>query len=106
MAYVMTDYNQTAVRREIADALLKALERRHEVADAVVEADNKPTAVKAIAQLLDTSHLAVETIMSMSFDQLTKDSRKNILAELEDWNKQLSSAVQKCPVSLGSSLQF
>ena len=33
----MTDHDRAAARREIADALLKALERRHELADVVVE---------------------------------------------------------------------
>ncbi len=36
------------------------------------------------------SHLAAEAVMGMSFDQLTIESRRKILAELEDLNKQLS----------------
>lgn len=86
----MTDQDRKAARREIADALLKALERRHEIADIVVESDNKAAAVEAIVTLLDTSHVAAEAVMGMSFDMLTKDSRRKILAELEDLNKQLS----------------
>jgi len=102
----MTDHDQTAARREIADALLKALERRHEVADAVVEAENKAAAVEAIIKLLDTTHLAAEAVMSMSFDRLTIDSRKRILAELEDLNKQLSFTVGERPASSGESLEL
>jgi GNAT superfamily N-acetyltransferase len=100
----MTDHDQTAARREIADALLKALERRHEVSDAVVEAENKAAAVKAIVKLLDTSQLAAEAVMGMSFDRLTIDSRKKILAELEDLNKQLSFTIGERPASSGDSL--
>ena len=100
----MTDHDRKAARREIADALLKALERRHEVADVVVESQNKATAVEAIVQLLNTSHLAAEAVMSMSFDRLTIDSRKQILAELEDLNKQLSFTVGERPASSGESL--
>ena len=100
----MTDHDQTAARREIADALLKALERRHEVADVVVEAENKAAAVEAIVKLLDTSHLAAQAVMSMSFDRLTIDSRKKILAELEDLNNQLSFTVGERPASSGDSL--
>jgi hypothetical protein len=100
----MTDHDQTAARREIADALLKALERRHEVADVVVESENKAAAVEAIVSLLDTSHLAAEAVMSMSFDRLTIDSRKQILAELEDLNKQLSFTIGERPASSGESL--
>ena len=101
-----TDHDRKAARREIADALLKALERRHEVADVVVESENKVTAVEAIVQLLDTSHLAAEAVMSMSFDRLTIDSRKQILAELEDLNKQLSFTLGERPASSGDTLEL
>jgi len=102
----MTDQDRKAARREIADALLKALERRHEVADVVVESENKAAAVEAIVQLLDTSNLAAEAVMSMSFDRLTIDSRKQILAELEDLNKQLSFTVGERPASSGDTLEL
>ena len=102
----MTDQDRKAAHREIADALLKALERRHEVADVVVESENKAVAVEAIVNLLDTSHLAAEAVMSMSFDRLTIDSRKQILAELEDLNKQLSFTVGERPASSGDTLEL
>jgi len=101
-----TDHDRKAARREIADALLKALERRHEVADVVVESENKVAAVEAIVQLLDTSNLAAEAVMSMSFDRLTIDSRKQILAELEDLNKQLSFTLGERPASSGDTLEL
>jgi GNAT superfamily N-acetyltransferase len=85
---------------------LKALERRHEVADVVVESENKVAAVEAIVQLLDTSNLAAEAVMSMSFDRLTIDSRKQILAELEDLNKQLSFTLGERPASSGDTLEL
>lgn len=102
----MTDHDQTAIRREIADTLLAALERRHEVADAIVEAKNKPAAVEAIVKLLGTSHLAAEAVMSMSFDQLTQDAREKILTELDDLNKQLSFAAKERPASSGETLEL
>jgi GNAT superfamily N-acetyltransferase len=102
----MTDQDRKAARREIADALLKALERRHEIADVVVESENKAAAVEAIVKLLDTSHVAAEAVMSMSFDQLTIDSRRKILAELEDLNKQLSFTLGERPASLGETLEL
>jgi GNAT superfamily N-acetyltransferase len=102
----MTDHDRKAARREIADALLKALERRHEVLDLMVESDNRAAAVEAIASLLDTSHLGAEAVMSMSFDQLTKDSRKKIQAELEDLNKQLSFTIGERPASSGETLEL
>ena len=102
----MTDHDRKAARREIADALLKALERRHEIADVVVESENKAAAVEAIVRLLDTSHVAAEAVMGMSFDQLTIDSRRKILSELEDLNKQLSFTLGERPASSGETLEL
>jgi len=102
----MTDHDRKAARREIADALLKALERRHEVLDLMVESDNKAAAVEAIVGLLDISHEGAEAVMNMSFDRLTKDSRKIIQAELEDLNKQLSFTLGERPASSGDSLEL
>lgn len=102
----MTDHDRKAARREIADALLKALERRHEVLDLIVEADNKAAAVDAIVGLLETSHTGAEAVLGLSFDQLTKDSRKIIQAELEDLNKQLSFTLGERPASSGDSLEL
>ena len=102
----MTDQDRKAARREIADALLQALERRHEVLDLMVESENKGAAVEAIVSLLDTSHVAAEAVMNMSFDQLTKDSRRQIQAELEDLNKQLSFTLKERPASSGETLEL
>jgi ribosomal protein S18 acetylase RimI-like enzyme len=102
----MTDQDHKAARREIADALLKALERRHDIADVVVESENKAAAVEAIVALLDTSHVAAEAVMGMCFEQLTIDSRRKILAELEDLNKQLSFTLGERPASSGESLEL
>jgi GNAT superfamily N-acetyltransferase len=100
----MTEHDRAAARREITDALLKALDRRHEVLDAIVEADDKDAAVEAISTLLETSRLGGEAVMAMSFAQLTKDSRRKIANELEDLNKQLSFTLGDRPASSGESL--
>src|ERR1700751_1814420 len=102
----MTDHDRTAARREIADALLQALERRHEVLDLMVESENKAAAVEAIVSLLDTSHVAAEAVMNMCFDRLTKDSRKKIQAELAALNKQLSFTLNERPASSGETLEL
>lgn len=103
---MIADHDRKAVRREIADALLNALERRHEIADVVVESENNAAAVEAIVNLLDTSHAAAEAVMGMSFAQLTRDSRGKILAELEDLNKQLSFTLGERPASSGETLEL
>ncbi len=102
----MTDQDRKAARREIADALLKALERRHEVLDLIVDSEDKAAAVEAIVALLDTSHAGAEAVMGMSFDLLTKDSRKKIQADLEDLNKQLSFTLGERPASSGETLEL
>jgi ribosomal protein S18 acetylase RimI-like enzyme len=102
----MTDHDRKAARREIADALVKALERRHEVLDLMVESENTAAAVEAIVSLLGTSHVGAEAVMSMSFEQLTKDSRKEIQAELEDLNRQLSFTLKERPASSGETLEL
>jgi len=100
----MTDQDQTAARREITDALLSALNHRHEVLDVIVEADDRPTAVAAIAALLNTSARGGEAVMGMAFDQLTKDSRREIAAELDDLNSQLTFMLNERPASSDDSL--
>ncbi|MBO0864146.1 MAG: GNAT family N-acetyltransferase [Mycobacterium sp.] len=100
----MTNHDRVAARREIADALLTALERRHEVLDLIVDANDHPAAIEAIVGLLGTSHRGAEAVMGMAFDQLTKDSRKRIAAELDDLNSQLSFTLKERPASSGDSL--
>lgn len=100
----MTDHDRATARREITDALQKALDRRHEVLDVIVEADDKKSAVEAISTLLGMSNLGGEAVMAMSFDQLTRDSRRRIADELEDLNKQLHFTLGERPASSGDTL--
>ena len=100
----MTDQDQRAARRDIADALLSALNHRHEVLDVIVEADDRTAAVAAIAALLNTSVRGGEAVMSMAFDQLTKDSRRKIAAELDDLNSQLTFTLNERPASSDDSV--
>jgi GNAT superfamily N-acetyltransferase len=102
----MTDHDRAAVRREITDALQKALDRRHEVLDVIVEADDKPGAVAAIAKLLGVTKLGAESVMAISFDQLTGDARRTIAKELADLNAQLSFMLDERPASSGENLSL
>jgi hypothetical protein len=103
-ADAMTDHDRAAARREITDALLTALERRHEVLDLIVAANDRPSAADGIVALLGTSRLGAEAVIGMSFDQLTKDSRKKIAAELDDLNNLLSFTFKDRPASSGDTL--
>lgn len=102
----MTALDRAVSRRAITDALLKAMERRHEVLDVIVDSDDRPAAVRAIAELLGTSPLGCEAVMGMSFDQLTKDSRRTIAAELDDLNNELTFTLGERPASLGETLML
>jgi GNAT superfamily N-acetyltransferase len=88
--HVMTDDDGRAARREIADALVRALERRHELLDVVVKSEDYDAAIEAITTRLGTSHAAGEAVLRLSFDRLTRVSRRRIAAELEDLNQELS----------------
>jgi GNAT superfamily N-acetyltransferase len=86
----MTQQDSRVERREIAHALVQALERRHELLDVVVESEDYDAAIESIASALGTSLVAAEAVLRLSFDRLTKVSRRRIAAELEDLNTQLS----------------
>ncbi|MFW0787501.1 GNAT family N-acetyltransferase [Gordonia sp. CPCC 206044] len=102
----MTDLDLATTRRDITDALLTALERRHEVLDAIVEAEDRGEAVKAIATLLDKSTLGAEAVLGMSFYQLTKDERRKNQAELDDLNNALTFTLAERPASSGDTLDL
>lgn len=100
----MIPVDRAVSRREITDALLKAMERRHEVLDLIVAADDRAAAVTAIAELLGTSGQACEAIMGLSFQQLTRDSRQKIADELDDLNNELTFTLGERPASSGETL--
>ena len=100
----MTNDDVRVERREIADTLVRALERRHEVLDAIVESEDYDAAIEAIARLLDTSAVAGEAVLRLSFDRLTRVSRRKIAAELEDLNNEFSFTVGEQPANLTDTL--
>ncbi len=77
-----------AERTAIADALVRALDRRHDILDAIVDSEDYDEAIEAIVDLLDTPEVAAEAVLRMSFGQLTRVSRSRIAAELENLNSQ------------------
>jgi GNAT superfamily N-acetyltransferase len=99
----MTEQDSRVERREIAHALVQALERRHELLDVVVESEDYDAAIESIALALDTSQVAAEAVLRLSFDRLTKVSRRRIAEELEDLNTQLSFIGEQQP-STGQNL--
>ncbi len=102
----MTDQDRAVTRRAIADALLTALEQRHELVDAIVDSADRAEAIDAVTALLGTPRVGSEALMRMRLDQFTKDSRRRIAAELDDLNSQLSFAVHERPASSDDSLRL
>ncbi|OBF36756.1 acetyltransferase [Mycobacterium sp. ACS1612] len=94
----MTEHDNKIERREIARAMVRALDRRHELLDAVVESQDYDAAIEAIARLVGTTPVAAEAVLRLSFDRLTKVSRDRIAAELEDLNSQLTFIAEPPPV--------
>jgi len=102
----MADFDQDRAtdRREITNALVTALNRRHEVLDAIVDAEDRGSAVEAVAALLDTAGLGADAVVGMPMYMLTKDSRRRIAAELEDLNSRLTFTLIDRPESSGEHL--
>lgn len=100
----MTDQDIAASRREISKALLTALDRRHEVLDVIVDAEDHDEAVAKIAALLDISERGAEAVAGLSFAQITRESRRTIAKELDDANSQLTFTLGERPASLDESL--
>jgi GNAT superfamily N-acetyltransferase len=100
----MTDHDIATMRREISRALLTALDRRHEVLDVIVDAEDHAGAVARIAELLDISVRGAEAVAGLSFDRLTRESRRTIAKELDDHNSQLTFTLGERPASLDESL--
>jgi GNAT superfamily N-acetyltransferase len=99
----MTEQDNRVERRDIARAMVRALECRHELLDAIVESEDYDAAIEAIATLIGTSLVAAEAVLRLSFDRLTRVSRDRIAAELEDLNSQLSFMAEQS-MSSGQNL--
>ena len=102
----MTDQDRAVTRRAIADALLTALERRHELVDAIVGSADRAAAIDAVTDLLGTPRVGGEALMGMRLDQFTTESRRRIAAELDDLNSRLSFTAAERPASADDSLRL
>src|ERR1700730_5524961 len=100
----MTDGGPKVARREIADALVRSLDGHKEMLDVIVKAEDYDAAVQAIATTLGTSLVGAEAVLRLSFDRLTKVSRRRVAEELEDLNTQLSFTMGEKPASTGHNL--
>ncbi|PXW35471.1 GNAT family N-acetyltransferase [Nocardia sp. 348MFTsu5.1] len=100
----MTDPDRAAIRRDITAALEAAFEQRHAVLDAIVEAEDRPAAVAAIAELLSVPAIGAEAVLGMAFDRLTVTARRANAAELEDLNSKLTFTQTDRPAATAETL--
>lgn len=102
----MTDVDKATARRDITDALLTALERRHEVLDVIVDAENREAAVEAIATLLGKSPIGVDAVLNMSLHQLTKDERRKNQEALADLDAEIPFTASERPASTDDAVDL
>ncbi|MEU5840956.1 GNAT family N-acetyltransferase [Rhodococcus sp. NPDC047139] len=101
-----TNHDKTLDRREIAAALLRALERRHEVLDVIVDSNDRAEAVAKIAALLDTDDFCAEAVLNLPFRRLTQAERKKIREELDDLDAVLQWTTAARPYSTGAHFRL
>lgn len=100
------NHDQVIDRREIASALLKALDRRHEVLDAIVESKDREAAVAAVRELLDTTEFCADAVLGLRFDRITVRERDRIRTELEDLDAALQWLPEQRPYSTGAGVRL
>lgn len=93
-------------RRELTAALVRALERRHEVLDAVVDSEDHGEALRTVAALLDTSEAYADAVLSLQFRRLTKAERRKTQAELDDLDATLQWTAVDRPASTGQHFRL
>lgn len=98
------NHDQVLDRREIAKALLRALERRHEVLDAIVESNDRTEAIAKVRELLDTTEFCAEAVLNLPFRRLTKTERDKIEHEISDLDAVLKWTPMERPFSTGAHL--
>ncbi|TCN51336.1 acetyltransferase (GNAT) family protein [Rhodococcus sp. SMB37] len=101
-----TNHDQVLDRREVAAALLRALERRHEVLDAIVESNDRAAAIAAIGSLLDTTDFCAEAVLALPLGRLTKAERKKIRAELDDLDAVVKWTTDSRPYATGEHFRL
>jgi len=101
-----TNHDKVLDRREIAAALLRALERRHEVLDVIVESKDRGDAVAKLASLLDTDEFCAEAVLNLPFRRLTQAERKKIREELDDLDAVLQWTTAARPYATGAHFRL
>lgn len=100
------DHDRILDRRELAKALLGALERRHEILDIIVESTTRADAVAAIAGALATSESNAEAVLRLPLGSLTKTERDRISNEISNLDASLDWTPVERPKSVDPSVRL
>lgn len=98
--------DQIIDRREIASALLRALDLRHEILDAIVDSDDHAAAVSTVAQLLGTTETNANVVLGLQLGRLTKLERDKIRDELSNLDATLKWLPEQRPFSTGEGVSL
>ncbi|WP_182348989.1 GNAT family N-acetyltransferase [Tomitella gaofuii] len=80
----------TLDRRALLDSLVSALQRRHEVLDAIIESTDRDDAARNVRRLLDVPAEHAEAVLNMQLWRLNRQDLRRMQKELEDVNSALN----------------
>lgn len=93
------DHDRILERRQLAAALLGALEKRHEILDAIVESADRPAAVERIGSILGVAPGHAEAVLDLPLGRLTKSERDRIRDEINNLDATLDWTAAERPKS-------
>ncbi|MFD4183329.1 GNAT family N-acetyltransferase [Rhodococcus sp. NPDC058514] len=98
--------DQILDRRELASALLRALDLRHEVLDAIVDSDDHAAAVRSVSELLETTENNANAVLGLQLGRLTKLERDHLRDEVTNLEATLKWLPEQRPFSTGANVRL
>ncbi|SEM18618.1 GNAT family N-acetyltransferase [Rhodococcus maanshanensis] len=98
--------DQILDRRELASALLRALDLRHEVLDAIVDSDDHAAAVRSVSALLETTEDNANAVLGLQLGRLTKLERDHLRDEVTNLDATLKWLPEQRPFSTGTNVRL
>ncbi|MGW0173228.1 GNAT family N-acetyltransferase [Rhodococcus sp. NPDC003322] len=98
--------DQILDRRELAKALLKALEMRHEILDAIVDSDDHEGAVRAVSGLLGSTSANAEIVLGLQLGRLTRLERDRLRDEVQNLDATLKWLPEQRPAATGGGVRL
>ncbi|NUU32338.1 DNA gyrase subunit A [Arthrobacter sp. C9C5] len=73
----------------VVDALVQAMDRRHEVLQVIDDSEDVDEAIRRVGQLLGVDEFGSRVILDLQFRRLTRDQRQALAAEAEKLRSKL-----------------